>query len=472
MAGIISYGAYIPVYRLSRAEIAKHWETAPTRGEKAVANSDEDSITMAVEAATDCLHGIRHELVEGLWFATTTPPYMEKQSASIIAAALDLRRDIVTADITDSLRGGTIALQAALDAVVAGSAEKVLVIASDSRLPAPNSIFEQVSGDGAAALLIGRDEGAIRVEAKYSIASEFLDIWRTEKDLYVRTWEDRFITEGYENHVREVVETLFKKCDLNPKEVTKVAFYAPDSRTHARIVRVLGFDGSQIQDPMFDTVGNSGTAFALMQLVSSLEDAKPGDRILLVNYGDGCDAYLLKVTEQIKSIGKRRGVKRHLQSKMMLSGYGKYVRFRNLMKWEKTPMPEQPDSPVTLYWRDRRALLRGHGVKCKKCGHLQFPPQRVCTWCQAKDEFEQVRISDKKGKLFTYSKDERAIWALDLPNILSVVDFEEGGRFYGQMTDRDPNTIKIGMAMELTFRKVHEGSGFYNYFWKSRPIRC
>jgi hydroxymethylglutaryl-CoA synthase len=472
MAGVISYGAYIPIYRLGRAEITKTWEKGPTRGEKAIANCDEDSITMAVEAAIDCLRGRQRELVDGLWFASTTPPYLEKQSASIIAAALDLRRDIVTGDITDSLRGGTIALQAALDAVASGSANQVLVVSSDCRVPAPNSAFEQIFGDGAAALLIGRDDEPVQVEERYNVTSEFLDIWRTDKDTYVRSWEDRFLVESYEAQVREAVTTLLKKCKLSPKQFSKVALYAPDSRTHAQMVRGLGFDPSQIPNSLFDTVGNTGTPFALMQLVASLEDSKPGDRFLLVTYGDGCDALVLRVTERIKSISEPRGIKHHLESKMMLSSYGKYVRFRSLMSWEKTPAPEQPDSPVTLYWRDRMALLRGHGVRCLKCGHVQFPPQRVCMWCQTKDQFEHVRISDKRGELFTFSKDERAIWALDLPNILSVVNLEGGGRFHGQMTDRDPDKIKIGMPLELTFRKIHEGSGFHNYFWKCRPVRC
>ncbi|MDY7034656.1 MAG: 3-oxoacyl-[acyl-carrier-protein] synthase III C-terminal domain-containing protein [Thermodesulfobacteriota bacterium] len=471
MAGIISYGAYIPIYRLSKSEIARMWEKGPRKGEKAVANSDEDSITMAVEAVIDCLRGRQREHVDALWFATTTPPYREKQSASIIAAAADLRRDILTGDITDSLRGGTIALQAALDAVSAGSAKQVLVVCSDCRVPAPNSAFEPIFGDGAAALLIGGDNAAVQVEARHRITSEFLDIWKTDSDDYIRSWEDRFILKGFEDHIREVVEPLLRKCDLSPRDLSKVALYAPDSRTYARMLRVLGIDKAQVTDPMFDTVGNTGAAFAMMQLVASLENAQPGDRVLLVGYGDGCDAFMLHVTDHIKNIGERRGIKENLKSKMMLSGYGKYVRFRNLMEWEKTPAPERPISPVSLYWRDREALLRGRGVKCKKCGHLQFPPQRVCTWCHSKDAFEGVRISGKIGELFTYSKDERALWALDLPNILSVVNLEGGGRFYGQMTDRDADKVEIGMPIELTLRKIHEGSGFYNYSWKCRPKR-
>ena len=148
MVGIASYGAYIPIYRLSRETISKEWGTPAGHGEKSVRNYDEDSITMAVEAAIDCLNGVDRRSVDGLYFASTTPPYREKQSASIVAAALDLRRDeLFTADFANSLRAGTIAMKAATDAVNGGSAKNVLVVASDCRLPAPNSELEPLFAD-------------------------------------------------------------------------------------------------------------------------------------------------------------------------------------------------------------------------------------------------------------------------------------------------------------------------------------
>jgi 3-hydroxy-3-methylglutaryl CoA synthase len=137
MAGIVSYGAYIPVYRLDRALIWQTWGGMPVSGEKAVANFDEDSVTMAVEAGNNCLHGIDREDVDGLFLASTTTPYKEKQCASLVAEALDLKRSTMTADFTNSLRAGTIAIRAALDAIAAGTARKVLVVAADCRLGHP-----------------------------------------------------------------------------------------------------------------------------------------------------------------------------------------------------------------------------------------------------------------------------------------------------------------------------------------------
>src|SRR3990172_4991658 len=128
MVGIVSYGAYIPIYRLKKEELSRVWAESPQSGEKAVANFDEDSITLAVEAGVDCLKDTPRDQVEALYFATTNPPYKEKQSASIIAAALDLRGEMFSADFSTSIRGGTIALRTAMDAIKAGSSNNALVV--------------------------------------------------------------------------------------------------------------------------------------------------------------------------------------------------------------------------------------------------------------------------------------------------------------------------------------------------------
>ena len=98
MTGITSYGAYIPLHRIDRMNIymAMGWLNPASilPGEKAVANYDEDSLTMAVAAGIDCLNGIDRKEIDGLYFATTTPPYEERQNAGMIATALDLRSDI------------------------------------------------------------------------------------------------------------------------------------------------------------------------------------------------------------------------------------------------------------------------------------------------------------------------------------------------------------------------------------------
>jgi len=472
MAGIVSYGAYIPIYRLSREAIGEMWMKSLGKGEKAVANADEDSITMGVEAVLDCLRGMDRKQVDGLYFATDSPPYVEKQSASLIRAATDLRKDILTLDIAHSLRGAGSALRLAVDAVKAGSAKKVMVAAAECRIPAPNSDFEVAFGDGSAALLVGDTDVAVTIEGSYHLSSEFIDVWKKPGDTYMQTWEDRFLREeAYLKILPEAARALLKKHGLSPKDISKAAFYGPDARTHGTMAREIGLDPkTQVQSPMFDSVGNTGTASALMTLVATLEEAKPGDRILFATYGDGADAFLLVVTEQIEEVRDRRGIKGHLASKMMLPNYGKYVEIRELMEWESGRRPARRSS-LPVIWRERENIYALYGQKCLTCGNIQYPKQRICMYCQAKDNFEPVRFSDKTGIVFTFSMDQRAMEVV-LPKVFTVVNLDGGGRFYSVMTDRDTSKVEVGMKVEMAFRIQLEGSGLHNYFWRVRPIRC
>ena len=470
MAGITSYGAHIPIYRLSGETLGQIWGRA-LKGERSVANVDEDSMTMGVEAARNCLKGVERNTIDAVYFASTTPPYKEKQSASIIAAALDLREDITTVDLTDSLRSGTIAFGMALDAVKAGSARKVLVIASDCRMAPPNSAFESFFGDGAAAFLFEKEGAAIEIEGSYQLTSAFVDLWRMEDDKIVRTWESRFIREeGYEPYFQGAISGLLKKLNLAPKDFVKVAYNAPDKSMHRDMAKLLGIDKTQLQDPLFDKMGNTGTACVPMLLVAALEEAKSGDRILIGNYGDGADAHVLKVTQEIEKVKDRKSMTRNLESKLMLENYGKFIKFRGLMEFEASLAMEVRTALPEL-WRHRNWVYRFHGVKCQKCGRIQFPIPEFCIYCQASSEFfDEVPLSDKKGVLTTYSIDERAM-VTDPPNVLAAVTLDGGGRFFSQMTDRDKSILRVGLPMEVTFRRIHDALGVHNYFWKCRPTR-
>ena len=477
MAGIISYGAYIPLWRLSRDAIAAAWGRNSLGGERSVANNDEDTVTMASEAAFDCLSGVSLEDVGGMYFASTTPPFKEKECSTLVSTVADLRPEIITADYGYSLRAGTAALRAALHAVDGKFAKSVLVAASDCRLGYPRSDYEQVFGDAAAALLIGdTTKAAVIIEDTYSISNEIYDVWRLDKDNYVQSWEDRFIIEhGYMESMQKAISSLMKKHNLSPRDITKVVFYAPTMRAQQTLARNLGFDAkAQLQDLLINNVGISGCAHALLMLVAVLEEARPGDRLLLASYGNGSDAFLLRVTDGIEKIKNvRRGVKGFLNSKASLSGYAKYLSYRGLLE----PQPGEPFRTLpaaTKNYQTRNWSIRCHGSKCKNCGLVAFPIQRVCYGCLSKDNYEEVRLSDKKGRVFTYCLDQLAGRSDDpvVPQI--VVESELGNaRLYCLMTDCDPSPDKvvIGTPVEMTYRRVYEGAGMYNYYWKCRPVR-
>jgi len=204
-------------------------------------------------------------------------------------------------------------------------------------------------------------------------------------------------------------------------------------------------------------------------LVGALEDAKPGQLILVVSYGDGYDTLVLKTNENINEFKPRRGLKGHLESKMQLRSYMDYLAFHNIVPIE--PMRRSPPiSSLPARWRARRSLLSLYGCKCRNCSTIQFPIQRVCHVCRAKDDFDEVPLSDQKGKIFTFTKDNMAPSG-DLPTVMTVLELDNGCRFFCQMTDRDPDTVELGMEVELTFRKFYDYAGYTNYYWKCRPVR-
>jgi len=437
-----------------------------------VANFDEDSVSMAVAAAIDCLNGREREEIDGLLFATTTPPYAEKQCASIIATALDLRRDIFTADITDVLRAGTTALKSALDSVAAGSAKNVLVVASDNRQGAPKGEAERNSGDGAVAFIISEDAVIAEQAGSYTITENMMDTWRSAGDQFVRSWEDRFaIEEGLERIIGEAISGFMEKEGVSVKDVTKLALYSPDARRHGQLARHLGFQPEQVQDPLFGRMGNTGAAFPLMLLAGALEDGSPGQLLLTVAYGDGSDVLGFRTTSKIGERGHGFGVSGFLDSGRVLDSYETYAKWRNVWLTDSSSRRPDPQSPsVTALWRESDQNIKFHGGVCNQCGYVQYPPQQVCVECQSRDDSTPIRLSDKLGTVFTYSLDYLA-GTVDTPLAVVVVDFEPGGRVLCMMTDREVGEVQIGMPVQMSFRKLRVVNGIHNYYWKAVPLR-
>lgn len=430
---------------------------------------------MAVEAARDCLKGLDRAAIDGLYFASTTAPYREKGCATLIAQVLGLPRRLLTADFAQSLRSGTHALLAATAAVACGQARQVLVVASDARLGYPKSNDEQLFGDGAAAVLVGQGNVAAVIEDFVAIADEVHDVWRRDTDLFVRSWEDRFVIErGYGTSLPEALRALLQQTRLAPGDIARVALYSPDARSAAGIARALGFDGAtQLQDSLSGSVGCCGAAQAMLLLVAALEGARPGDRLLLGSYGDGADAVLLHAAAEVSEGRRGLGVSGHVASKRPLVSYQKYAALRGLVPLQpEPPLRVFPFSGATITWRERSSILGLHGSRCNQCGTIHFPIQRVCYQCQALDEFTEVSLADRPARVFTFSVDYLAGGA-DPPVVKGVLESEEGkARIDCLITDCEPKEVRVDLPVEMTFRRMHEGADMHNYFWKARPVRA
>jgi len=467
MIGITSYGAYIPPTRLALGAIGGR-EAKPGGPEKAVAWNDEDAITMAVGAGIACLSGLDRSEVDGLLFASTTHPFREKQAAALIARALDLRRDLRTADHSGSLRAGTAALRAACDAVKAGSSRNVLVIASDCRMGAPGSALEMNFGDGAVAFLIGARDVIASLDEAHAVSDEILDVWRSDGEDFSHSWEDRFVVqEGYTPRIVEAVRGLLEKSGTSAEDYARVALYAPDKRSHAGAARALGVSEEALQAAYFGQLGNTGAAFAPLQLAAALETASSGDRLLLASYGDGAEALAFSVEDAIEKVGERDGVSANLARRRSVDSYDSYLKARGMgtSEWQGGT---DPGLSATIHFRERDDDLSLRGQKCRECGAVQFPAQRVCETCFKKDAFDPIRLSDKTAKVVTYTFD----YFFPNPNpptVVSIVEVE-GARVHLQIVDCLPDDVVLGMPVEFVFRRIHEVGGRPNYYWKGRPL--
>src|SRR5262244_3273066 len=303
MVGIVAYGAYVPRLRLSRHAVyeANKWFAAGLRGlakgERSMANWDEDSITMAVEASRDCLTSHKAEDVRSLYFASTTHPFKDRQNAGVVGTALSIEQNLLASDVGGSQKAGTSALIAGLNASKNGGGP-ALVAAADKRLARVASSNEMNYGDGAAALLCGTENVIAKLVGHHSVSMDFVDHFRGDETAFDYGWEERWIRdEGYSKIVPATVKALLEKTGVKAADIAHFILPCPFAKLDQTIAKQCGIDPAKTRDNLAATVGDSGAAHALLMLVHALESAKPGEKILVAQFGQGCDVLLFEVTD-------------------------------------------------------------------------------------------------------------------------------------------------------------------------------
>lgn len=468
MIGITRYGGYVPYNRLQRAEIQKEFGTRGLKGERAVASFDEDSATMAISSALNATGNTYDLDLRGVYFATTTAPYSEKQSETLIASVLDLPTNVRTAEFTSTLRAGTTALRAAFDTVTAGTGP-VLVAAADMREGGASGANEATFGDAGACAIIGDENVLASVVGAASISLEIVDTWRNQGEDYVQNWDERYqLTTGYGEAIPAVLKEIFEETKLTPKDITKVIF--PVTPKIQALLLKQGFERDQVADSLTASVGLSGAAHPLLMICNELEHAATGDKILVLAYGEGADAIVLEVQEANQKFKPHRTVAQLIESKKSDMTYATYLKWRQRVDVEPPRRPE-PNRPSSPFMRRRSHYnLALYGSKCKSCDTPQFPFQEVCYKCRTRGEMAEYGFRDKIGKLTTYSADHLS-YSLSPPEIAAVVDFEGGGRMMCNMVDVDHEKLEIGQTLEMTLRKMFTAGGIHTYFWKATGIR-
>lgn len=439
--GILAYGAYLPAHRLGA--------DSGVRGTRVVASFDEDATTMAVEAARDL------PAPASLWWASTSPPYLDKTNAAAVHAALRLPSSVPAADLVGSARSTFAAVRAAL----AGGG---LVVAADVRVGKPGSLDEKAGGDGAAALLLGEGEPVAEVLGVAGETIELLDRWRDPSRTTGEQWEERFGFEQYAEVVRAVAARLLDEAGLDEADhvVVTSGNAGITKRAGALVKGALSSTGSPI--------GFSGAADPLLGLAAVLDVAGPGETVLVLSAVDGCDGLLLRTTDLLASRRAARPVAAQLE-------FGRDVRYTTYLSWRglldrelpRRPEPDRPAGPPS--YRAGEWKFGFAGSRCTSCGFVHLPPLRVCRSCSAVDAMESVPGAGLTGSVATFTVD-RLAFSPSPPVVDVVVDFEGGGRTTLEVADADPDAVTVGTGVELVFRRLFTAGAVHNYFWKARVV--
>jgi len=470
MSVIVSYGTYIPYWRLDRSKIGEALETFG-QGTRAVASHDEDTTTMGVEAARACLaaapSGVR---VGQVLFVTTEPAYLDKTNATAIHAALDLDPAAPAFDMVGSVNSANGAMAAATFAPM-----PTLVVLSDVRTGLPGGADEAGGGDGAAAFLYAPDGPALVDFLGWGAATEeFLDRYRQPGDDHSHLWEERFGEAAYTPLAEQAVADALKQAGVSPADVD----YAIVTGVHPRAVRVvaksLGVGKEALVDDLTGAIGNTGAAHGGIVLADLLDRVEPGKVVLRVTLADGAIATVIKTTEALVEWRQRRGTIASVASQIAAGrtdlSYPKFLTWRGQLHRDppRRPDPTPPVAPASR--RKEPWKFAFHASRCDECGTRHLPPTRVCVNCGAVDRMSQERLAETPATIATYTVD-RLAFSLSPPIVAAVVDFDGGGRFRCEMTDVDPDTVAIGNRVEMTFRRISTVNGIHNYFWKARPAR-
>ena len=483
MIGITSYGAYIPRLRLDRMAIfqAMGW-FAPAlmmvaQGERSMCNWDEDAITMAVAASRDCLRGQGKQKLDALFLASTTLPFADRQNAGIVSSALNLKDNLITADYTSSQKASTTAMITALESVKSGERDRIIVSATDRRETKAAYFYEMWFGDGAASLMVGASDVIAEYKGSYSVTHEFVDHYRGFDKKYDYMWEERWARDaGYGRIIPEVVNGLFEKLGITMDDVDKLVYPCIFKRDHRNIAAQLGATSEKLVDNMHEVCGETGTAHPFIMFIAALEKARPGDRILMIGFGQGANALLFEVTENISHLIERNGVAASLANKKTTDNYLKWLKFRDLIQTEMGIRAEAPtQTATTVLWRKNKMILGLVGGRCRECGTPQFPKMDICVnpGCGAFHSQEDYEFAEVPARIKTFTADMLSV-SVDPPAIYGMVQFEDGGRLLADFTDCELDDLKVELPVQMAFKRkgVDKERGFVNYFWKAVPIHA
>jgi 3-hydroxy-3-methylglutaryl CoA synthase len=444
------------------------------KGERAIGDWDEDPITMAVEAGRDALCGIDRQRVGGVSLASTSLPFIDRLNAGVVKEALNLPDAVAALDVTGSQRAGASSLLQALQAAGTGRAPH-LCLASEMRKARPASEAELLNGDAAAGVLVGAGEPIARFLGAHSVTLDFVDHYRAANMEFDYAWESRWVRdEGYAGIGGAALGAGLAALKVAPEQIDRLIIPICTRGVAQALAKQVGVRAEAVADTLVAKLGDTGVAHPLLLLVAALEEAKPGEKILLMGFGQGVDLLLFETTEALAALPPRRGVKGSLERRVSDENYLRWMFHRGLIDLERGMRAEADQKqPGTTLWRHRKAVLGLVGGRCSKTGVVQFPKTDISVSPNDRTAHtqEDYPLAERRARIVTFTADNLT-YSPNPPAYYGMVDFEGGGRMTVEFADVTGEEIEVGRDMQMVFRikSVDEMRDFTKYFWKAAPV--
>lgn len=346
--GIVSYGAYIPRFRITPQDIGRVWGSdgdAMSKGlmiySKSVPAPDEDVITISVEAARTMMKrcDVDPQDIGALYVGSESHPYAVKPSGTIVAEAIGASPNLTVADLEFACKAGTAGIQMCMGLVGSGMIKCGVAIGADTSQGAPGDPLEFSASAGGGAYLIGSEKLIAKINGTYSFTTDTPDFWRREGQPYP-SHGGRFTGEpAYFRHVTSCAKGMLDRMKTKPADYTHAVFHQPNGKFPTRVAKMLGFSEEQIKLGLLTPyIGNTYSGAVPLGLASVLDHAKPGDRIFAIAYGSGagCDGFDITVTDNISSYRREAGptVQQMIERKKMID-YATYAKYRGKIRMKE-----------------------------------------------------------------------------------------------------------------------------------------
>lgn len=457
MSYIKSYGIALPYYRVDDTTLHPKGRKNNSR---TICYTDEDIITLAYEAAKECLTKCTDE-IDALFFATSNPVFHNRYHASFLADLLGIPVSLFCLDFMNTTKSGTDALLMANDLVNAGKYKNILVVTSDVDFPGIGEELFSNIGHASCALLINNKKGIAEIKKAFTVNS-FLAEEFTYKNNFIRL-DSRFSREeGFKKNMLTVANVI-KDLQSSSDKIILNSLY---SKLAGPVFIKSGFSDNQFsRDSISQKTGNTGATHALLLLLNEIENGSKNN--LLIDYANGSNVLQIQLNENIEC--------KFIQSKLsgfhLVNSYQDYLLLRkegnfNSLKYKTREM----FSSEMMNEREKESFLHLKGMKCDKCGTSYYIKIARCKKCKG-EKFKTIKLSDK-GKVYSFTSEH--YFPVSFPPVtMLVIDLEGGGRVTVQQTNTmypDMNSIQIGSEVKLVLRKMIEHDQKPNYFFKAIAV--